>query len=463
MLVDFKELGEFGVKELIKRGADFADLFFEKKFTFTAKLEDNKVESVSNGIEIGVGIRMIKGGKTFYGFTNDITQKAILNVINNLAPANGDKPVSINWEPKEKRYQQVVDGGVDFNVSSEDKIMLLKRANYRARECGDRIKQVTVVLKDSIQEVVIVNSLGHIVEDIRPRVVFYVLVVASDGKSLQTGYEPVGHLGDYSLFNEYQPEDIALNAAERALKMLSAEPAPAGTFTVVISSKAGGTMIHEAVGHGLEADIANQGLSVYSGKLGEKVASELVTVIDDGTLKGKYGSSGYDDEGVPTGKTVLIENGILKSFMYDRLQSEQSGTFILTGNGRRQSYMHVPIPRMTNTFIAPGNDNPQDIIEGTDRGIYVVKMGGGQVNTVNGDFVFEISEGYMIENGKITYPIKGASLIGNGPAVLQNIDAVGNDLGFAIGTCGKDGQGVPVSDALPTIRIKEITVGGTKR
>jgi len=463
MLVDFKELGEFGVKELMKRGADFADLFFEKKFTFTAKLEDNRVESVSNGIEVGVGIRMIKGGKTFFGFTNDITQKAVLNVINNLAPVDGNGQVNLNWELKEKRYPEVVEGGVEFNISSEDKIMLLKRANYRARECGDRIKQVTVVLKDSIQEVVIVNSLGHIVEDVRPRVVFYVLVVASDGKSLQTGYEPVGHLGDYSLFNEFQPEDIALNAAERALRMLTAEPAPAGTFTVVISSKAGGTMIHEAVGHGLEADLANQGLSVYSGKLGERVASELVTVIDDGTLKGKYGSSGYDDEGVPTGRTVLIEEGILKNFMYDRLQSEQSGTFILTGNGRRQSYMHVPIPRMTNTFIAPGNDNPQDIIEGTERGIYVVKMGGGQVNTVNGDFVFEISEGYMIENGKITHPIKGASLIGNGPAVLQNIDAVGNDIGFAIGTCGKDGQGVPVSDALPTIRIKEITVGGTKR
>ncbi|WP_457568218.1 TldD/PmbA family protein [Desulfurobacterium sp.] len=462
MLVDFKELGVFGVKELLKRGADFADLFFEKKFTFTAKCEENRIESISNGIEIGVGIRMIKNHKTFYGFTNEINQKSILSVIENLtAASSSEKEVYLDMRNKEKRYAEIIEGEADFTLPVDEKIMLLRRANYRARECGDRIKQVTVVLKDSIQEVVIVNSLGHIVEDIRPRVVFYVLVVASDGRTLQTGYEPVGHLGDYSIFKKITPEDIALKAAERAIKMLSAKPAPAGTFPVVISSKAGGTMVHEAVGHGLEADLANQGLSVYSGKIGEKVASDLVTVIDDGTLKGKFGSSGYDDEGIATTRNILIENGILKGFMYDYLQASKASCNP-TGNGRRESYMHVPIPRMTNTFIAPGNDNPEDIIQDTQEGILVVKMGGGQVNTVNGDFVFEISEGYMIENGKITNPIKGASLIGNGPEVLKNIDAVGNDLGFAIGTCGKDGQGVPVSDALPTIRIKKMTVGGTK-
>ncbi len=467
MLVDFKELGEFGVKELVRRGADFADLFFERKFTFTAKLEENRIENISSGIEVGVGVRMVKNGRTFYGFTNGISQKSVLRVINNLAPAVNETvnepEEKVEWKELEKRYPHIIEGSCDFNFSAEEKIMLLKRANYRARECGDRIKQVTTVLRDSMQEVVIVNSLGEIVEDVRPRIVFYVLVVASDGKILQTGYEPVGHLGDYSFFEKVSPEDISFKAAERSLRMLSAQPAPAGTFTVVISSKAGGTMIHEAVGHGLEADLTNQGLSVYSGKLGEKVASELVTVIDDGTIKGKYGSSGYDDEGVPTGKTVLIEDGVLKSFMYDRIQAQERGGATLTGNGRRQSYMDVPIPRMTNTFISPGNDDPDEIIRDTKEGILVVKMGGGQVNTINGDFVFEISEGYMIEDGKVTVPIMGASLIGNGPSALQKIDAVGNDLGFAIGTCGKDGQGVPVSDALPTIRIKEITVGGTQK
>ena len=461
MVLDFKELGVFGARELKKKGADYGDLFFEKRFTFSARCEENKIENVSCGIEIGVGIRYVKNFKTYYGFTNKLTEESIREVIENLASASSsEKEVVLDFNMKEQRYSKLVNS-MDFDVPVEKKIELLLRANEEARSHGDRIKQVTVVLRDSIQEVTIVNTNGDIVEDVRPRVVFYTLVVASDGRVLQTGYEPVGHLGDYSLFEKYPPEKIAKLAAERALKMLKAKPAPAGKFTVVISSKAGGTMIHEAVGHGLEADLANQGLSVYSGKIGQKVASELITVIDDGTMPEKYGSSGYDDEGVPTQKNILIENGILRGFMCDLTEAMKSGEFS-TGNGRRQSYMHVPIPRMTNTYIAPGDTDPEEIIRDTKNGILVVKMGGGQVNTVNGDFIFEVSEGYLIENGEVTEPIRGVSLIGNGPKVLQQIDAVGNDLGFAIGTCGKDGQGVPVSDGLPTIRIPEITVGGTK-
>ena len=461
MVLDFKELGVFGARELKKKGADYGDLFFEKRFTFSARCEENKIENVSCGIEIGVGIRYVKNFKTYYGFTNKLTEESIREVIENLASASSaEKEVVLDFEVKEQRCTHFIDG-MDFDVPVEKKVELLLRANEEARSHGDRIKQVTVVLRDSIQEVTIVNTNGDIVEDVRPRVVFYTLVVASDGRILQTGYEPVGHLGDYSIFEKYPPEKIAKLAAERALKMLKAKPAPAGKFTVVISSKAGGTMIHEAVGHGLEADLANQGLSVYSGKIGQKVASELITVIDDGTMPGKYGSSGYDDEGVPTRKNILIENGVLRGFMYDLMEAMKSGEFS-TGNGRRQSYMHVPIPRMTNTYIAPGDTDPEEIIKDTKNGILVVKMGGGQVNTVNGDFIFEVSEGYLIENGEVTEPIRGVSLIGNGPKVLQQIDAVGNDLGFAIGTCGKDGQGVPVSDGLPTIRIPEITVGGTK-
>ena len=461
MVLDFKELGIFGARELKKKGADYGDLFFEKRFTFSARCEENKIENVSCGIEIGVGIRYVKNLRTYYGFTNKLTEESIREVIENLASASSsEKEVVLDFEVKEQRCTHFIDG-MDFDVPVEKKVELLLRANEEARSHGDRIKQVTVVLRDSIQEVTIVNTNGDIVEDVRPRVVFYTLVVASDGRILQTGYEPVGHLGDYSIFEKYPPEKIAKLAAERALKMLKAKPAPAGKFTVVISSKAGGTMIHEAVGHGLEADLANQGLSVYSGKIGQKVASELITVIDDGTMPGKYGSSGYDDEGVPTRKNILIENGVLRGFMYDLMEAMKSGEFS-TGNGRRQSYMHVPIPRMTNTYIAPGDTDPEEIIKDTKNGILVVKMGGGQVNTVNGDFIFEVSEGYLIENGEVTEPIRGVSLIGNGPKVLQQIDAVGNDLGFAIGTCGKDGQGVPVSDGLPTIRIPEITVGGTK-
>lgn len=461
MVTDFKELGTFGIKKLLEKGADYGDLFFEKRYTFSATCEDNKIEKVKSGTELGVGIRYIKNFKTYYGFTNKLTKKAIEELISNLATAaQSEKEVILDFKEKEKRYEGIIEG-LNFEVPTEKKIEYLKIANETARSKSDRIKQVTVVLRDQIQEVLIINTLGNIVEDVRPRVVFYVMVVASDGLTLQTGYEPVGHLGDYSLFNTYKPEDIAEKAAVRALKMLEAKPAPAGKFPVVISSQAGGTMIHEAVGHGLEADLANQGLSVYSGKIGEKVASELITVIDNGYMKGKYGSSGYDDEGTETRENVLIQDGILQCFMSDNLEAMKMEQFS-TGNGRRQSYMHVPIPRMTNTYIKPGDTPPEEIIEDTKNGIFVVKMGGGQVNTVNGDFIFEISEGYLIENGKITYPIRGVSLIGNGPEVLRKIDAVGNDLGFAIGTCGKEGQGVPVTDGMPTIRIPEITVGGTE-
>ncbi len=459
MKADFKELGTLGVKLLKGKGADYGELFFERRHSFFAKCEDNKVEEVSYGIEEGVGIRFVKDFKTYYGFTNKINEKSIRELIDAITSAvRSEKECTIDFTEKEQRYQQVIEG-MEIDIPVERKVEYLKRANEAAR-ISDRIKQVSVVLKDTLQEVVIVNTDGKIVEDLRPRVVFYTLAVASDGVELQTGYEPVGHLGDYSLLEKVKPEEIGKKAAERALKMLKAKPAPAGKFTVVISSEAGGTMIHEAVGHGLEADLVNQGLSVYSGKLGEKVASELITVIDDGRMKGKYGSSGYDDEGNPTAKNILIENGILKGYMYDNIEAMKSEG-LPTGNGRRQSYKHAPIPRMTNTYIALGDTDPQDIISDTKSGILVVKMGGGQVDTVSGDFVFEVSEAYLIEKGKITEPIRGAILIGNGPQVLKEIDAVGNDLGFSIGTCGKDGQGVPVSDGLPTIRIPKITVGGT--
>ncbi|WP_457680463.1 TldD/PmbA family protein [Thermovibrio sp.] len=460
-MVKFKELGEFGAKLLKQKGADYGELFFERRFSFFGKYEDNRVENLSCGFEVGVGIRLIKNLKTYYGFTNNLTKESIKKVIEELSvAASGEKETVIDFREKGAKFNEIVEG-INFEIPTERKVEYLKRANEVARSMDDKIKQVSVVLKDQIQEVVIVNTDGVIVEDVRPRVVFYTLVVASDGIELQTGYEPIGHLGDYSLLEKKPPEEVARKAAERALKMLKAKPAPAGKFTVIISSEAGGTMIHEAVGHGLEADLANQGLSVYAGKVGQKVASELITVIDDGTIKGMYGSSGYDDEGTPTAKNILIENGVLKGYMSDILESMKRGNTLPTGNGRRQSYAHVPIPRMTNTYIAPGKTEPKEIIEDTKEGILVVKMGGGQVNTVNGDFVFEVSEAYMIENGQITYPIRGASLIGNGPQVLKEIDAVGNDLGFSIGTCGKDGQGVPVSDGLPTIRIPKITVGGT--
>jgi TldD protein len=263
----------------------------------------------------------------------------------------------------------------------------------------------------------------------------------------------------FELFDLSPPEEVARAAAQRSLLMLKARKAPAGRMPVVLSSEAGGTMIHEAVGHGLEADLVQQGLSVYSRKVGEKVASSLITVVDDPTLSGKRGSYAFDDEGVLSRKTLLVEKGVLRGYLYDRLTALKDGVES-TGNGRRESYQDKPIPRMSNTMIVPGEMGPDQIIRSVERGLFVKKMGGGQVNTVNGDFVFEVNEGYLIEKGSVGEPVQGAILTGNGPKVLQEIDMVGNDLGFGIGTCGKEGQGVPVSDAQPTLRIPEILVGG---
>lgn len=265
----------------------------------------------------------------------------------------------------------------------------------------------------------------------------------------------------FELFDQVAPEELALKAATRGVMMLGARKSPAGQFPVVLSSEAGGTMVHEAIGHGLEADLVQAGTSVYKGRIGEQVASELITVIDDATIPHARGSFGFDSEGTAAQKTVLVEKGILKGYMYDRLSAMKEDC-ASTGNGRRESYRSRPIVRMTNTLIAPGESDPAEILKSVNNGLFVRKMGGGQVNTVTGDFVFEVSEGYLIENGEVAEPVRGATLAGNGPEVLKKITMVGSDLGFGIGTCGKDGQGVPVADAQPTLLITGITVGGAK-
>jgi len=453
-----KEKAGYILSNLLCNGGEYGEIFYEKSITSRIQLEDSKIDKVQWGIDEGVGIRLIKDGKTYYGYTTDITYENLLEIARALAKGSGHGPVAIG----KKR----IVGWTEVIIDPEEKDLnyradILHRANEKARSFGDKIKQVLVVLMDKTRDIMVINSLGEIAEDLQKRVVFFTEVVASDGINLQRGYESLGGTVGFEIFEETPPELVAEKAAKRALLMLSAKPAPAGQFTVVLSGEAGGTMIHEAVGHGFEADLVQKGLSVYKGKLGQKVASELITVIDDGSLQGKNGYFVVDDEGVPSQRTVLIENGYLVGYMYDRLSAMKEGKQS-TGNGRRQSYAHIPMVRMTNTFIASGKDNPEDIIRDTKKGVFVVKMGGGEVNTVTGDFVFEIMEGYMIENGEITYPIRSATLIGNGPKVLQDVDAVGWDLGWSIGTCGKDGQGVPVSDAQPTLRIRSLVLGGTE-
>jgi TldD protein len=467
------ELASKVIKRAISKGGNYADIFIEHKHHVSIQLEDDKIEKVISGIDAGIGIRVILGSRSAYAYSNDFSEDSLLNLAETVSKAAKEKgsesrlesipmtrteDVTINL----KKVSPQVDFKIKFNprdIGIERKTLLVKNANRVARAVSQKIKQVTVGYRDSAQNIYIATSEGTIVEDERISTLAFIHVVAAEGDVLQTGYEPIGGFIGFELFEKDSFEKIAVNVAQRAVAMLSVRKISGGRMPVVISADAGGTMIHEAVGHGLEADLAQQGLSVYSNKIGQQIASPLITVIDDSTLPNKRGSFRFDDEGVPSQKTILVENGILKGYMYDRLTAMKDKV-ASTGNGRRESYECRPIPRMTNTFIAPGDDDPHEIIKSVNIGFFIKKMGGGQVNTVTGEFVFEVSEGYMIEKGQIGEPVRGATLIGNGPEVLKSIDMVGNDIGFSIGTCGKDAQGVPVADAMPTVRIPEIVVGG---
>jgi TldD protein len=448
------------LKTALKNGGDFADIFYEYVQPVSIVCEDGKIEKIISGIDLGVGLRVIYNHKTAYAYTNQVTEKGLLEAAEAVKSACQGKAFEkrINLTRKTSNIDHNI-RRMPQEVSIDEKVYFVKKADDLARSYDKRIKQVKVVYRDSVRKVAVANSEGDLREDDRTGIVFMVQVVAQDKDVIQTGYEPIGGFIGFEIFDAHPPEEIAEIACKRALTMLQARRAPGGKMPAVLSSEAGGTMIHEAIGHGLEADLVQTGMSVYSEKIGEEVASPMITVIDDATLPNKRGSYAFDDEGITSQKTILVERGILKSLLYDRLTALKDGTFS-TGNGRRESYQSRPIPRMSNTFIAPGEMSPDEIVRRTNKGIFVKKMGGGQVNTVNGDFVFEVSEGYLIENGEIGEPVRGATLTGNGPELLKTIDMLGNDLGFAIGTCGKDGQGVPVSDAQPTLRIPEIVVGG---
>ena len=457
-------LDKMDISRILRRalagGGEFADLYFEEGRSTSVICEDGKIEKVLAGTDRGVGLRVISDLATAYAYTNEVTETSLLQLAETVSHAvkgkifdrvlnMGDKTVNIGFP-----IQLPPDG-----IELADKVALVNLADRTARSVDARIRQVMAIYRDGMVRYQFANSLGEFIETRRTGTLFVVQAVAADGNVIQTGYETMGASRGYEIFRERGAEEIALAAAGRAVMMLSAGRAPAGPMPVVLSSKAGGTMVHEAVGHGLEADLAQSGMSVYSGKVGEQVASPLVTVLDDATIPYARGTFPFDDEGTPGQKTVLVENGILKGYLYDRLAAMKDGC-ASTGNGRRESYQQRPIVRMSNTLIAPGNSAPEEIIRSVAKGLFVEKMGGGQVNTVNGEFVFEVSEGYLIENGEIAAPVRGATLTGNGPDVLKRIVMVGSDLGFGIGTCGKDGQGVPVADAQPTLLISEITVGG---
>ncbi len=450
------------LERALARGGDFAEVFVEQRRTQALICEADRIERAATGLDGGAGIRVVQGDTSAYAFTNDLSAEgltAAAEVVAAAARAGQAGRVTLPLVSREAAFNPEV-RQLPEEVPLADKAAVVERVNRAARAVDGRVRQVTVNYRELDQEVTIANSLGFLAEDRRVRTVLAVNAVAAQGGVIQTGYDSLGGFAGPELADGDVPEKLAEKAARRAVRMLEARPAPSGRMPVVMAAEAGGTMVHEACGHGLEADLVQKGLSVYADRLGEQVAAELVTVIDDATLPGRYGSARYDDEGVPARRKVLIERGVLKEYLHSLITARRQGAEP-NGSGRRESYRHVPIPRMSNTYIAPGKDDPGRIVADTERGLYVTRMGGGQVNTTNGDFVFEVAEGFLIERGEIGPAVRGATLTGNGPRALSLVDRVGSDLGFTIGTCGKDGQGVAVTDAQPTLRIPELIVGGT--
>ncbi|MCX8021220.1 MAG: TldD/PmbA family protein [Syntrophorhabdaceae bacterium] len=454
--------GEMVLKKLVEGGGLFADVFFESRRFTHIHFESSRPERIEKGLDRGVGLRIVVPWKTYFASTNSLDERDLFDIASdlsklakkarnpsplNMVEINSSYPFSIKVDPE------------DIDIAN--KLQMVKTIDKMARDMEKRIKQVRVIYRDTKQSISIYREDGMLIKDERCHVILNILVIGEKDGDIQTAYESIGGFYGYDFFKDETIENMVGITVKRLTGLLDAVEAPMGTKTVVLSSEAGGTMIHEAIGHGLEADLAMEGLSCYKGMLGEKVASELITVVDDGTIPHMRGTYAFDDEGSKSEKTVLVEKGILKNYLWDRFYGLKHNR-PSTGNGRRESYRYRPIPRMSNTMILSGKDDPERIIASVDDGVYVVKMGGGQVDTVRGDFVFEIQEGYMIEKGRIGPMVKNATIMGNGPKILREIDMVGNDLGFGIGTCGKDGQGVPVSDAQPTLRIPEIIVGGRK-
>ncbi|HJV48314.1 MAG TPA: dephospho-CoA kinase [Geothrix sp.] len=459
--------------DLLSRGGDYGEIFVERRRAHALGMDDGRMEDVLASETFGVSLRLVDGETTRFADLIAPSLEELKESAKTLAaPGHGSATAVPVLSPQSFPTPSPVaqDPG---QVPLGDKVALVRRAESLAREYAETLrpgalKQVSVGYGDSTQRVWIAAAeqkkgawSGRITEDHRTQVVLRANVTAGDGTQLQTGYQPLGETRGFELFTDEAVTRMVQEAVRLAIQALDAQPAPAGTFPVVLSSSAGGTMIHEACGHGLEADLALAGMSAFAGKLGQKVAAEGVTIIDDGTLPHKRGSQAIDDEGNPASRVVLIENGILKAYLQSRKTSRKMETEP-TGNGRRESYRHLPIPRMRNTFLAPGVEAPEAILRDLDRGLLVKHMGGGQVDTVTGNFVFQVTEGYWVENGVAQYPVKNATLSGCGPEVLKDLTRIGNDLHhFDIGTCGKDGQGVPVSDALPTILCPALVVGGT--
>jgi TldD protein len=451
--------------EALSQGGDYADLYFEYLLTSSISIDESMVKSAAQGVSMGVGVRVIAGERTGYAYSDDLSpekiRKAALVAAHIAAgPSKVDK-FDLNEGQRHNLYPILT---APTETAFSERVELVKRADRAARAYDSRVFQVQAMYADNLRQVMVATSEGSLTLDRQPLARMSVAALARE----KAGPPQRGHAGgggrvDLDFFlKDKTPEYFAKEAAREAIAMLDAVEAPAGEMTVVLGPGWPGILLHEAVGHGLEADFNRKGVSAFSGRIGQKVASELCTVVDDGTIGNRRGSLNVDDEGNPTRRNVLIENGVLRGYLRDKLSSTLLKSES-TGSGRRESYAHIPMPRMTNTFMLAGESEPTDIIRSVPKGLYCANFGGGQVDITSGNFVFSASESYLIEDGKLTRPVRNATLIGNGPEALKYVSMVGNDLQLdeGIGTCGKEGQSVPVGVGIPTIKIDRMTVGGT--
>lgn len=457
-----QELVQKVLASAVSRGGEFAEIFVEDKKSSSSAFDDGKVEELSSGISRGAGIRVVVGETTGFAHTADLSEAGLMRAAEAArsiaqSSSSDSKTVAMRAADRHPLSKEIV---IPSQVGKREKIDLLEKMNHVARSTSGSIRQVSAGYGDSYRKILVANTEGLFASDEQVRTRIAVSVVAFGDTGMQTGYETAAFTMGFEMFNDVDVEELARTAANRAVRKLSARPAPSGTLPVVLQGGSGGILFHEACGHGLEADHIVKDSSVYKGKIGELVASPLITLVDDGTVLNQWGTAQIDDEGKPSQRNVLIENGVLTDYMWDAMRARKSKR-ASSGNGRRQSYQHLPMVRMTNTYLLEGNEKPEAIIENTKRGVYVARLGGGQVNTATGDFVFGMTEAYLIEDGKITEPLRDANLIGNGPEVLKNIDAVADDFSITPGTCGKDGQSVSVGCGQATVRITEVTIGGT--
>src|SRR5215211_6518144 len=436
-----------------------AELYAEARRGFAISLDDRRVERPQGGRERGACVRVVHGDSTYYGHVDGLAEQDLLRVAASVSEAvRGDarEPAALQSAVTGARHEVVIP---PEEVEAARKAELLRACDERARAAGAEVTQARIGYAETHREIEVFGSDGSAAADDRTRIRLSAQVVARRDGRVETGTDTRGGHAGWELLDE-NPEEVAEKAARRALTLLDAVDAPTGRLPVVVGNGFGGVLLHEAVGHGLEADAVQKRASVYAGRLGEQVAPDFVTAYDDGSRQGDWGSDGIDDEGTPTRRTTVIEEGRLSSYLYDLLRARRDGVDS-TGNGRRESFRHVPVPRMTNTFFAPGEATPEDLIAGIERGFYAVSFGGGQVEPATGDFVFGVSEGYLIEGGRVTAPVRGATLVGNGLEALGAIDGIAGDLEIATGYCGKAGQSVPAGVGQPHVRIRELTVGGT--